>query len=218
MNSTEDVLVKGKDGLRGHIVPPTGTASNDQSGERQVTVQFENGNKVLVPTDTLILQEDGSFYLPLSLDELNRQNRISAEGQQQDGVIVVPLVAEQLDVQKRQIESGGVRVRKIVREHEETVDEPLLREEVNVERVPINQMVGSDANLGVRYEGETMIVPILEEVLVVEKRLLVKEELRITKQKNTASQPQKVNLRTEEVIVEPLNPQQSRSSDGNYVP
>ncbi|MCA1628121.1 MAG: YsnF/AvaK domain-containing protein, partial [Acidobacteria bacterium] len=62
----------------------------------------------------------------------------------------------------------------VVREREEIVDELLLKEAVEVERVIINREV--DAPVPVRYEGETMIVPVLEEMLVVEKRLVLKEE------------------------------------------
>lgn len=218
MNQADTVLVTGKDGLRGHVVSSARSEQDGQDGERQVLVEFENGRQVLVPTDTLVLQEDGSFYLPLSLQEMERQYQSGQEQQlaSKDGALVIPIVAEQLDVQKRQVDSGGVRVRKIVREHEETVDQPLLREEVNVERVPVNQVAAPNSNVGVRYEGDTMIVPILEEVLVVEKRLLVKEELRITKRQTNISQPQKVMLRSEEAIVEPINPQQPRVNDSNY--
>jgi stress response protein YsnF len=63
-----------------------------------------------------------------------------------------------------------------------------------------------DGPVGIRQEGDTMIVPILEEVLVVEKRLMLKEELRITTMRRTASEPQHFTLRSEEAIVERLEP------------
>ena len=47
-----------------------------------------------------------------------------------------------------------------------------------------------------------MIVPILEEVLVVEKRLMLKEELHIRRRQVEESQPQRIVLRTEEATVE----------------
>jgi len=53
----------------------------------------------------------------------------------------------------------------------------------------------------VRHEGDVMIVPVLEEVLVVEKRLMLREELRITRRKDEAREPQRVTLRTEQVEV-----------------
>ena len=75
--------------------------------------------------------------------------------------------------------TGGVRLVKKVTEHEETVDLPLLRADVQVERVPINRVVLEAPPS--RQEGDTLIVPILEEVLVTEKRLMLKEEVRITR-------------------------------------
>jgi len=112
----------------------------------------------------------------------------------------VPVVHEVLDVQKRWVETGRVRVKKVVYQREEVVDEPLLREEVEVERIAINRAV--DGPVAVRHEGDVMIVPILEEVLVVEKRLVLKEELHIRRRQVQESHPQRITLRTEEATVE----------------
>jgi uncharacterized protein (TIGR02271 family) len=89
-----------------------------------------------------------------------------------------------------------------VHERETIVDEPFFRDEVEVERVLINRVV--DASVPVRYEDDTMIVPIMEEVLVVEKRLVLKEELYIRKRRVETHRPQQVMLRSEEVRVERL--------------
>ena len=85
-------------------------------------------------------------------------------------------------------------------ECEEVVDPPLLRDEVVVERVPIKRVV--DGPISVRSEGDTMIVPVLEEVLVVETRLLVTEELRITTRRTETHRPVPVTVRREDVTVE----------------
>ncbi|MCL4295116.1 MAG: DUF2382 domain-containing protein [Anaerolineae bacterium] len=147
----------------------------------------------------LVLQDDGSYYLPLSLTELQRQSQ-AAPGNE---TLVVPVMAEELDVQKRQVEAGGVRISKVVHEREEMVDEPLLKEEIEVQRVPINRPV--DGPIPIRYVGNTMIVSLLEEVLVVEKRLMLKEELHINTRQVETRQPQPVTLRSEEAIVEPID-------------
>lgn len=143
---------------------------------------------------------------------------LQAQGQVREGVevekIVVPIVEEHIEIEKREIETGGVRVRKVVREREETIDVPLLREEVEVERVPVNRVV--DGPVQVRYEGETAIIPVLEEVLVVEKRLMLKEELRVTRKKLVTQETKQVLLKSEGVIVERLEPaaESTRSSVG----
>jgi len=118
----------------------------------------------------------------------------------------VPVIVEEVDIRKRQWETGGVRVGIDVREREELVDQPLVREEVSVERVPVNRVVTEAP--AVRVEGNTTIVPVLEEVLVVEKRLVLKEEVRITKRKFEAHEPQKVLLKTEEPRIERLKPEE----------
>ena len=123
---------------------------------------------------------------------------------------VIPLLEESVEVQKRVVDKGGVRITKLVHDQEEIVDEMLRQERVTVERVPINQPV--DQAPTIRREGSTLIVPILEEVLVVEKRLMLKEELRVTMQQVNHREPQSVNVRREEVIIERI--EQIDATDG----
>lgn len=123
--------------------------------------------------------------------------------------VVMPVIEEELAVQKREVETRRVRITKIVREREEIVDEPLLKEEVEVERVVINRVVNEP--VPVRYEGDTMIVSVLEEMLVVEKRLVLKEEWRITRRQSEFHQSQQVTLRSEEVTVERVGGDEHRN-------
>lgn len=111
----------------------------------------------------------------------------------------MPVVAEQLDVSKRVVATGVVRVHKQVRTHDEVIDEPLLREEVEVVRVPRNQVVA--APVAVRQEGEVLIVPVLREVLVVEKRLMLVEEVHIIRHQTTIHEPQTIPVREEQAVV-----------------
>jgi uncharacterized protein (TIGR02271 family) len=121
-----------------------------------------------------------------------------------DDTRVIPVIEETLDVQKLQVETGGVRIIKVVHEREEVVNVPRVREEVTVERVTLNRLV--DTPVSMRQEGDTLIIPLLEEVIVMEKRLMVKEELRITKHRIEEQASQQVTLRREEVVVERLDP------------
>jgi stress response protein YsnF len=79
------------------------------------------------------------------------------------------------------------------------VDQPLHSEEVEVERVAINRFV--EAPPPVRQEGDTTIIPLLEEVLIVEKRLLLREEVHIKKLSKEVHEPQEVLLREERVEI-----------------
>jgi hypothetical protein len=67
---------------------------------------------------------------------------------------------------------------------------------------------------GVRYEGDTMVIPIFEEVLVVEKRLVLKEEIRVTRRRTSFRSPQRVTLRREVPTVERIEERRSRALEG----
>ncbi|HEV7904894.1 MAG TPA: YsnF/AvaK domain-containing protein [Pyrinomonadaceae bacterium] len=210
-------IVTDRDGLRGRIDAYAPQAQGEGS-RPEVFVHLEDGRQVLMPVEELVLQNDGNFTVPFSLSDLARPQRretvsettggtdandetlVTSNRARTDERIVMPVVAETLDVQKRKVETGGVRIKKIVHEREEVVDEPLMREEVQVKRVPINRVV--DAPVPVRHVGNTMIISLLEEVLVVEKRLMLKEELHITKGEVETYKPQRITLRTEEAVVE----------------
>jgi len=232
----KSAIVTDRDGLRGRIDAYAPQAQGEGS-RPEVFVHLDDGRQVLMPVDELVLQNDGSFTVPFSLSDLSQPQRRESAGATGDSGeaddktliasnrtreaerIVMPVVAETLDVQKRKVEAGGVRIKKVVHEREEVVDEPLMREEVQVKRVPINRVV--DAPVPVRHVGNTMIISLLEEVLVVEKRLMLKEELHITKGEIETYKPQRVTLRSEEAVVErvgedeDIDPQLTRGRVGN---
>ena len=112
---------------------------------------------------------------------------------------IIPIVQEEVVFNKRIVETGKVRISKQIKEYEEIVDEPLLREEVAVERVPINQFIETAPK--VRQEGDIMIIPVVQEQVFVQKRLVLVEELHVRKQVFEAHQPQRVILRKEEVDI-----------------
>jgi uncharacterized protein (TIGR02271 family) len=196
MQTSGSMMVHGKDGWRGTVVP----ASPSQPDALQILIQLDNGQQLLVSAETLVQQQDGSYYLPLTLEELEQYCR--GPRSEAGKTTVVPVIEEELDVQKRVVETGKVRVTKVMHERETLVDELLFRDEIEVERVPIDRVV--DGPVPVRYEDDIMIVPIMEEVLVVEKRLVLKEELHIHKRRVETHQPQQVTLYREEVRVERL--------------
>jgi uncharacterized protein (TIGR02271 family) len=163
-------------------------------------VLLADGRRLLLPTAELMRREDGALLFLGSFGELSAAARAgdAAEGAGRgpEPAAVPPVVGEELRVG----ETGRVRVSKRVREREELVDEPLVREEYEVERVPVGVYV--DEPVGPRQEGETLVVPVLEEVLVVEKRLRVREELRITRRQVEGREQRRVTLRGEEISVE----------------
>jgi uncharacterized protein (TIGR02271 family) len=115
---------------------------------------------------------------------------------------VIPVIEEEVEVSKRKVETGVTRITKKVHEREEVIDEPLLQEEVHVDRIPVNRYV--DEPVPVRQEKDKTIVPVFEEVLVVNKRLLLKEELHISKRTKEVHKPQEAVLRSEEAVIEKM--------------
>jgi stress response protein YsnF len=115
----------------------------------------------------------------------------------------IPVIEEQVGVGTRTVETGrGVRIHKAVTEHAVAIDERLLREDVQVTRVPVDRVVARDQAPAVRYEGDTLVVPVLEEVLVVERRLRIKEEIRITRAQRAQRHQDTVVLKAEQVDIE----------------
>jgi stress response protein YsnF len=121
----------------------------------------------------------------------------------EDDQRVIPVVEERAVVLKRRKLTGGVRVTTVAREDEEIIDEPFITETVEVERIPLDHWV--EAAVPVRQEGDTTIITLLEEKVVVERRLKAVEEVRITKRRSTEHAPERVMLRREEAVVERLD-------------
>jgi len=122
--------------------------------------------------------------------------------------LVIPVVAEEIKVGKRTVESGRVRVSKHVEVREHIIDQPLLKEEVDVQRVPINRPLQKPASI--RTQGDVTIIPVMEEVLVVERRLVLKEELHVRRRQTQVRQPQRVMLRAERAEIKRLPSQAQR--------
>ena len=125
----------------------------------------------------------------------------------------VPVVQEEAWIEKRIVDTGrGVRIHKTVAEHPCQIDKSLLRDEVQVSHVPVDRIVPLDQAPATRYEGDTLVVPILEEVLVVERRLRIKEELHITRTRHEERHAETVLLKSEQVSVERFDEHDDASS------
>lgn len=100
-----------------------------------------------------------------------------------DGTVAIPIAEEILRVDKREIETGRVRVRTQVEVVDEVLRDSVRRGLVDVERVPVGAFVTNTPQ--VREEGDVLIVPVLEERAVVEKRLFLVEEVRLRRTTET---------------------------------
>jgi uncharacterized protein (TIGR02271 family) len=105
----------------------------------------------------------------------------------------LPLFEETARVETRDVPGERVRLHTFVRERDERIDAALRDEDVSVERVPVNRVVATAP--AVREEGDTLIVPVIEEQLVIEKRLVLKEIVRVTRHARTRTEHHTVRLR-----------------------
>ena len=114
--------------------------------------------------------------------------------------LFVPITEERVVVSAREVVTGKVRMSTRVETHQELIQEALRREDVIVERVAIGRAV--DVAPAIRREGDVFVYPIVEERLVVEKRLFLKEELRISYHVTTEEITEVVDLRKVHADVE----------------
>ena len=114
--------------------------------------------------------------------------------------LILPLVEERAVVGKTEHETGVVRVSTHVETNEAIVHETLRRENVRIERIAIDREVSDIPKI--RQEGDTVVYPVVEEILVVEKRLVLKEELRISYEITTEAVDRSVTLRSVHADVE----------------
>jgi len=107
--------------------------------------------------------------------------------------LVVPRVEEELVVETRSRPTASVRVETRTLAREVETDEVLSGEALETRRVPIGRYV--DTAAAIRVEGDTTIIPVHEEVLVIERRLLLKEEVHVTKHEEKRRDRRRVEVR-----------------------
>src|ERR1700733_4135936 len=123
-----------------------------------------------------------------------------------DPVEIIPLHVEDVSVERRKVERN-VRVHVHTVSHGHLVDEALARETIEIERVAIGQPV--DAAPPVREEGDVTVISIVEEILVVERRLILKEEIRLRRSRATEQHREMVTLREQQAVIERTDPSAS---------
>jgi uncharacterized protein (TIGR02271 family) len=131
-----------------------------------------------------------------------RRNTVTAaKGHSERESKSIPVVEERVRLDKKLVETDRVQAVKRVHEEEEIVTSLLSHDEFEIERIPVGRQVES-APPPIRYEGNTMIIPVLREEVIIQKRLVLVEEIKITKRQITSVHTEPVRLRKEEVIVE----------------
>lgn len=124
----------------------------------------------------------------------------------------ISLVEEETHLDKREVSTGKVRIRTVVDQEKEIIGTCLHEDKVEVTRVPVGKVV--DEVPTTRTEGDVTIIPILEEMLVVEKRLVLKEEIHVRRTTEVEKVQVPVVVRKQRAIVDTVPAEQAdRSSD-----
>jgi uncharacterized protein (TIGR02271 family) len=115
----------------------------------------------------------------------------------------VRLNQEQVEVGKREVQYGGVRLRKVVRTETINVPVELQREEIHIERTPVSGEAGATGP-GVEPigEGDDIFIPLRREEAVIEKSVAASEEVRVSKRRETERENVREEVRREDVQIE----------------
>lgn len=122
-----------------------------------------------------------------------------------DGRSRIPVLEETATVDRQTVDQGGYRITKSVSHEPRTLDVALSSSTVDVEHRPIGTALSPGEPLPVtRYEGDVLVIPVIEEVLVTEKRLMLTEEVRVRRVQTTRTDTTAFSLRKEQVVIERL--------------
>ena len=162
--------------------------------------------QLLIPAD-LVASLNGPRDVRLSVtrDEArNRAHEVPADAlllaRDRGGQVVIPIVEERLIPEIRSVELGELRIQKHIDEVEEAVQQAVTRDDIVIERVPVDRPL--EAPVEARQEGGWTIFPIMREVLVVKKQLMLVEEVRVMTRRVTEDQEVRETTRHERLEIE----------------
>lgn len=133
-------------------------------------------------------------------EEFNKSENLFEESDKTIEKIIIPVLEEEVKITKEFIEIARVNLSKTVNESLETFNIPLTEEKIVVERISKNEFIHTVPPAS-RYEGDVMIISVLKEVAVVEKRMMLVEEIHISTVKTEKNELLEVLVRKEEVNV-----------------
>ena len=108
---------------------------------------------------------------------------------------IIPLYEEAVSVTRRKVERGRYRIDVRVVERDQSIEQTLDRQDVEVERIAVGRVVETAPEI--RQDGDVMIIPIVEEEVVLVTRLVLREEIHIRKKTTQRTEQFTVTLRSE---------------------
>ena len=178
-----------------------------RAGPEAVEVLAEGTNRRLfVPLDLVReVRADGTVELSAARAELARLAPATTAdtGRAADDVETLELREEDLVPHKELEDAGRIRVSKVVEDVPRRLEVDAHYDEVQVEHVPIGRVV--EEQEPAREEDGVYILPVYEEQLVVVKRLVLKEEIRVRRQRATEKRLFEETVRRERLVIEDPN-------------
>jgi uncharacterized protein (TIGR02271 family) len=197
---------------KAHVVPAHSAEVNEERRKIKLPYSaelvkaaptFESADDITADSETQIRDYFSAAigsrgtYNEQYVDQPHRSKTARTEA---DDDTTLRLKAEELRVGKREVEYGGVRLRKIVRT--ETVNQPveLQREEIVVERVPVSGQSSTveDEN----FTDQEIYIPLRREEAVVEKTVRATEEVRVGKRRESDQRNVEETVRREDVEID----------------
>jgi uncharacterized protein (TIGR02271 family) len=161
---------------------PTGLASGESAGTAGAGFDNSTAFSGTTATDTSGINSSTNMTSP-------------------DAETDIALSEEELEIGKREVQAGDVRLRKVVRTEHQEVPVELRREDIEIERVPAGEVSNADAT-GQAFQEQTIDVPLTAEEPVVQKEAHVTGGVRVTKDVETSTQTVGGDVRSEDIEVE----------------
>lgn len=165
---------------------PSDTAGRKSPGSVRSKRRGAGGNRV---------NSASACYCENNKDMGKIQEQFSRLNAETADEIAIPVLEEDVTAGVKPVKTGAVRVEKHVEKRLRKVETPLVHENLEIRRVPVNRIVKEMP--GIRRQGETIIIPVVEEELVVSKRLVVREEVHLIRHRTKGRVTKEVTLHRE---------------------
>lgn len=119
----------------------------------------------------------------------------------------IPFLQEYLTLGHREVEAGHVRVHLATTTEDRTLHAPVNHQRAEVQRIAIGRVVAEAPGIREEEDGAVLVVPVLEEILVTERRIVLKEEIRIRRVTTTENVETTVALHSQAATIERLPPE-----------
>ena len=114
--------------------------------------------------------------------------------------VVIPIIREEVRADAMPVLTGGVRVIKRMESHDEIIEQELRKSRVEVKRVKMDRVV--DGPQSAQRVGKTLIIPVVSEVVRIDKQWVVTEEIHITEREEVETVENQVSVNYETAHIE----------------